>query len=121
MCFFAAMETPDFGFSGRLYDRQQAADSRQQERKGRDSLPALLPASVCCLFLRDDLDAGGRSRDLLAIERLEAAAEALREELLGAGVEVNRVLGTRESVPLIRIDDVGHAAVVLLDRADDLL
>ena len=55
------------------------------------------------------------------LERLAPAAEVLGQERLGAGVEVDPVLGPGEAVALVGVEDVGHAAAVLLDRGDDLL
>src|SRR5262249_58843583 len=69
----------------------------------------------------DDLHRRGRAGDAFGAERLGAPAEALREEVFGAGVEVDAVLRPREAVPFIAVDDVGHRAVVLLDGVDDLL
>ena len=42
------------------------------------------------------------------------------QKRFGAGVEINPVLRTRETVPFIRVKDVGHFAAVLPDGLDDL-
>ena len=70
----------------------------------------------------DHLHHRGGARDLAAgRERLDPAAQAGAQEGLGAGVEVDAVLGPGEAVPLVRVEDVGHAAAVLLDGGHDLL
>src|SRR3954467_6912846 len=64
---------------------------------------------------------GRRAGDLVATERLAPPAQAFGEEGLGAGVEVDAVLGTSETVTLVGIEHVGHAAPILLDGGNDLL
>ena len=59
-------------------------------------------------LLADLPDHGRRSRDLVAGQRLASAAQALGEERLGAGVEVDAVLGPGEAVALVRVEDVGR-------------
>src|SRR6185369_16258920 len=103
LLFFAAMKAP-------------------RVKWGRRTGPVWIARGIVTLLLRlDDLHRRRRSGPFVAGHRLDAAAEALAEEAFGAGVEVDRVLGAGEAVALVRVDDVRHAAVVLLDRVDDLL
>src|SRR5207245_2005550 len=72
--------------------------------------------------LVDHLHGGCRTGIAIAsADRFRSSAEAIGEEILGAGVEVDRILGAREAVSFVAVDDVGDRAAVLLDGVDDLL
>ena len=73
------------------------------------------------LFLADFPDDRRRAGDFLGADRLAPAAQVLGQERLGAGVEVDPVLGPGEAVALVGVEDIAHPAAVLLDRGDDLL
>src|SRR6266511_3834429 len=77
-------------------------------------------SSRMTMLLAHHFHHGGRARIFVALNWLGASAEVLGEKRLGAGIEVNAVLRTRESVSFVRVKHVSHPAAVFLDGCDHL-